>query len=147
MLSFVRSKNYNAFIVLILASLTLRTQKHQISGKVCGHHIPLDRFFVNSLADQAGEARVLITPNSGPRPLFRGAPGAPALQRAALQPAISVWQRARARAGISAPLNSGPRPLFRGAPGAPALQRAAPQPAISVWQRARARAGISAPPE
>ena len=29
--------------------LTLRTQKHQISGKVCGRHIPLDRFFVNSL--------------------------------------------------------------------------------------------------
>ena len=31
-----------------------------------------------------------------------------------------VWQRAQARAAISAPPNRGPRPLFRGAPGAPA---------------------------
>ena len=61
-----------------ILTLTLRTQKHLISGKVCDRHIPLDRFFINLHADITREACVLITPNSCPELLFRGTLVAPA---------------------------------------------------------------------
>ena len=43
-----------------------------VSGKVCSHHIPLDRFFGNSLAKLAGEARYVGPPESRPKPFFSG---------------------------------------------------------------------------
>ena len=48
---------------VMVSNITLRNQKHEISGNVCSCHIPLDRFFGNTLANLAGEAHVFCPPD------------------------------------------------------------------------------------
>ena len=108
-------------------------------GKVCDLHILLDRFFVNLLADIAGEARVLKTPNSGPEPLFRGALVAPASVPVRFSEALNFGLSAHASTGwYLGPPNSGPRPLF-GAPWWP--PPACCSAALNIGLAVRAGAG------
>ena len=124
--------------------LTLRTQKHEISGKVCSScHIPLDRFFGNSLADLTGEARVLRHPPTRivVQGIFSGRTGGPA-SALLLAPQFQSGSARGLNCRSSPQLRS--KAIFSGCPGGP-RQRTAPRPSISVWQRGRAWAGLSVP--
>ena len=100
-------------------------------------------FFVNSLADIVGEALILRTLNSDPRPLFRVPRGPPPAR-------CSVALNLGLAAGVGTGRFLPPPPRivvqgrFFGGPRGP-RQRAAPWPSISVWQHVQVRAGISVP--
>ena len=57
---------------LIIMGFNLYNPEALNIGQVCSHHIPLDRFFGNSLAKLAGKARYASPPESRPKSFFSG---------------------------------------------------------------------------